>query len=187
MVNGILAGAIGGLAATWTMSKAQRLWTKAAGGAVPDSAADEHDARDWQERTEGQNSNELAAQALASMLLDRRLTRGELAIAAASIHYMFGTVVGAFYGAYVQQRGGHGLAAGMAMGITLWVTADEIAMPVLGLSRPTTGRPLEMHLQSLTAHLVYGVTAEAIRQRVHATSSRVTRAGGRQLRSRESA
>jgi len=168
MINGIFAGAIGGLAATWAMSKAQRLWTKAVDDQVPDSAADEHDARDWQERSEGQNSNEPAAQALASMLLARRLTRDELRIAAPVIHYTFGTLVGALYGAYVDGREGHGVAAGMALGTTLWLTADEIAMPLLGLSQPTTRRPLEMHLQSLAAHLVYGVTAEAVRQPVHA-------------------
>jgi 3-oxoacyl-ACP reductase-like protein len=168
MINGILAGAIGGFAATWAMSKAQRLWTKAVDDGVPDSAADEHDARDWQERSEGQNSNELAAQALASKVLGRRLTRDELRIAAPVIHYTFGTLVGALYGGYVDRRGGHGVAAGMALGTTLWLTADEIAMPLLGLSQPTTRRPLEMHLQSVAAHLVYGLTTEAVRQPVHA-------------------
>jgi uncharacterized membrane protein YagU involved in acid resistance len=48
----------------------------------------------------------------------------------------------------------------------LWMTADEIAMPVLGLSEPTTRRPVEMHLQSLAAHVVYGVVAERVRKRV---------------------
>ena len=48
----------------------------------------------------------------------------------------------------------------------LWVTADEITMPVLGLSQPTTRRPLEMRLQSFAAHLVYGVITEIIRRPV---------------------
>jgi len=56
-----------------------------------------------------------------------------------------------------------------ALGTALWLTADEIAMPLLGLSEPTTRRPLEMHLHSFAAHLVYGLTAEVVRHsaRVH--------------------
>ena len=61
MIKGILAGAAGGLVGTWAMSHAQRLWTKAADTRVPESAGGKHDARDWQERSEHQNSNELAA------------------------------------------------------------------------------------------------------------------------------
>ena len=66
MIKGILAGAAGGLVGTWAMSHAQRLWTRAVDERVPESAGGKHDARDWQERSEGQNSNELAAQAVAT-------------------------------------------------------------------------------------------------------------------------
>jgi NAD(P)-dependent dehydrogenase (short-subunit alcohol dehydrogenase family) len=145
------------------MSHAQRLWTRAADDRVPESAGGKHDARDWQERSEGHNSNELAAQTLAMTLLGRRLTRDELRIAAPMMHYAFGTAVGALYGAYADRLRARG-ASGVALGTTLWLTADEIGMPLLGLSEPPTRRPLEMHLQSLAAHLVYGVTAEAVRQ-----------------------
>lgn len=76
---GAVAGALGGIAATLAMNKAQRRWTLAADGRPPMSAAGERDARDWQERDEGQNSNELAAQCLAALFLDRPLTTSELA------------------------------------------------------------------------------------------------------------
>jgi NAD(P)-dependent dehydrogenase (short-subunit alcohol dehydrogenase family) len=163
MIEGLLAGAAGGLVGTWAMSQAQRLWTKAVEDRVLNSAGGKHDARDWQERSEGQNANELAAQAIANSLLGRRLTRGELRIAAPLVHYTFGTVAGALYGAYADRLRGRA-ASGVNLGTALWLTADEIAMPVLGLSQPTTRRPFEMHLQSLAAHLVYGLTAEAVRQ-----------------------
>ena len=163
MIKGILAGAAGGLVGTWAMSHAQRLWTKAADTRVPESAGGKHDARDWQERSEGQNSNELAAQTIAIAGLGRHLSRDELRMAAPLMHYAFGTVVGALYGAYADRLRGR-RASGIGLGTTLWLTADEIAMPLMGLSEPTTRRPVEMHLQSLAAHLVYGMTAEAIRQ-----------------------
>jgi hypothetical protein len=161
----MLAGAIGGLAGTWAMSQAQRLWTRAVDDDAPESAAGKHDARDWQERSENQNANELAAQAIACRVIDRPLTRAELRIGAALAHYTFGMAVGAAYGAYVEylrRRPGSGLGLGTA----LWITADEIAMPVLGLSGPTTRRPLEMHLQSFAAHIVYGLTTELVRRPV---------------------
>jgi uncharacterized membrane protein YagU involved in acid resistance len=158
----VVAGAVGGFAGTLAMNGTQRLWTLLADRNSPRSAAGPHDSRDWQERTENQNSNELAAQALARATIGRSLSEGELAIAAAAVHFGFGAAVGAVYGAYLaafpQPR-----RSGMALGSALWLTADEIAMPLLGLSRSTLERPLEMHCQSFVAHLAYGVVAERVR------------------------
>jgi hypothetical protein len=164
--KGLIAGLIGGLAGTWAMSEAQRAWTRAVGGHVPESAGGKHDARDWQERSEGQNSNELAAQALARYLLGRRLTRDELRVAAPVMHYLFGAAMGALYGVYAQGR--QVRTSGAAFGMAVWLGADEIAMPVLGLSQPTTRRPVEMHLQSLIAHLVFGTVTEITRRSLQA-------------------
>ena len=129
----------------------------------PQSAAGKHDAREWQERTEHQNSNEIAAQALARPLLGRSLKRDELAVAAMLVHYSFGAAAGALYGAWVERARRERFRSGLGLGSALWITADEIAMPVLGLSGPTTRRPLEMHLQSFFAHVVYGLVAERVR------------------------
>jgi hypothetical protein len=157
----MLAGAIGGLAGTSAMNETQRAWTHAVDGQAPESPAGKHDARDWQERSEGQNSNEIAAQFLATRFIGRRLDCGELAIAAALAHYTFGAAMGALYGAYVERRGRSG--TGIAFGLMVWLLADEIAMPLLGLSGSTLRRPLEKHLQSIAAHIVFGMTTEAAR------------------------
>jgi hypothetical protein len=161
MMNGLLAGAIGGLAGTSAMNEAQRAWTNAVDGQAPDSPAGKQDARDWQERSEGQNSNELAAQFLATRFVGRRLDRRELAVAAALTHYTFGGAMGALYGAYVERRRRAG--TGIAFGLMVWVLADEVAMPLLGLSDSTLRRPLEKRLQSIAAHIVFGMTTEAAR------------------------
>ena len=42
--------------------------------------------------------------------------------------------------------------------------ADEIAMPLMSLSRSTLRRPVEMHLQSFAAHLVFGIVTERLRR-----------------------
>lgn len=162
MVKALVAGAIGGLAGTLAMNEAQRAWSLAAGD-VPVSAAGKHDARDWQERSEQQNSNELAAQTVATHTVERRLTWDELRVAAPLVHFAFGVGVGALWGAYAQRS--H-RASGVGLGTMVWAAADEIAMPLLGLSRPTTRRPLEMHAQSFAAHIVYGVVTELGRRAV---------------------
>jgi len=154
------------------MSEAQRVWTHMVDGEAPQSAGGRHDARDWQERSEDQNSNELAAQAIAGVVLGRRLTHDELRLAAPFLHYSFGASVGALYGAYAEGRSRD--ASGAAFGTTVWVAADEIAMPLLGLSDATTRRPFEMHMQSLMAHLVYGTATELTRRSVQALSGRLT-------------
>jgi len=166
MHRAVIAGGIGGLVGTWAMNEAQRLWTVAVDGRAPSSAAGRHDARDWQERAEHQNSNELAAQAVARRVLGRRLTRDELAVAAPFVHFLFGGAMGALYGAYAAPR--RQRPSGAAFGCALWLAADEIAMPVLGLSRSTVERPLEMHMQAFGAHLVYGIVTELTRRPLQA-------------------
>jgi uncharacterized protein DUF1440 len=158
MREGIVIGAVAGAMGTWAMNEAQRLWTRAVEGRVPESAGGRHDARDWQERSEQQNSNELAAQAAARSLVGRDLTRDELRYAAPLVHYLFGAAMGVVYERATRRRRGPG--SGVAFGAALWLAADELAMPLLGLSRSTARRPLEMHLQALAAHLVYGATLE---------------------------
>jgi hypothetical protein len=165
--QGIVAGGVAGLVGTWAMSEVQRLWTRAVDGDAPESAGGRHDARDWQERSEHQNSNELAAQTIAGYVLGRRLTDGELRFAAPLVHYVFGATMGALYGAYAERR--HADASGAAFGMSVWLGADEIAMPLLGLSDSTARRPIEMHLQSLVAHVVYGTVTEVTRRSVRSS------------------
>ena len=66
IVAGAIAGLVGGLVGTWAMSEVQALWSRRVDAAHdPDtaSAGGRHDAREWQERVEGENANELAANA----------------------------------------------------------------------------------------------------------------------------
>jgi hypothetical protein len=145
------------------MSQAQRWWTLAADGTPPQSAGGKHDARDWQERSEGQNANELAAEAVGERATGRPLTRAERRVGARLSHYAFGTAMGALYGAQRVRSRETSLRDGVAFGLAVWAIADELAMPILGLSRPTTRRPAGMHLQAAAAHLVYGGVTELTR------------------------
>jgi putative membrane protein len=168
VAKGVVAGVVGGLAGTWAMSHFQGWWSVASHGAEPASAAGRHDARDWQEFAEGQNANEIAAQTIASHTITRPLTSDELSVGAAAVHYTFGAVMGGLYGGLweisprIRQVGGAGF------GTAVWAAADEIAVPLLGLSGPTTEHPPERHAHAFASHIVFGVTTELVRRGVRA-------------------
>jgi hypothetical protein len=75
---------------------------------------------------------------------------------ALAIHIGYGLAWAGVVGlALVRPR--HTVGAGALFGATLWLGGDEIAAPLLGLSdKPTAYHPTQ-HLQSLIAHLGYGI------------------------------
>jgi hypothetical protein len=46
------------------------------------------------------------------------------------------------------------------------MSADEIAMPLLGLESPENIRAFELHMQAFGSHIVYGSAAELARPAV---------------------
>jgi len=170
----IAAGVLGGLAGTLAMNYAQRVWTRAVDGEAPKSAGGKHDARDWQEREEGRNANELAAQAIAKRVIGRSLTNDELSVAAPIAHYTFGAAMGGLYGCCMHDRQNR-MTRGVAFGAAVWLIADEIAMPLFRLSAPTTERSVEKHAQSFAAHIVFGTVADLVRGKtISSVTSRTT-------------
>jgi hypothetical protein len=162
-LKGLVAGILGGLVGTWFMSEYQGLWTRMVNGHESQSAGGRHDARDWQEKYEGTNANEQASQAVARHTAGRELTERELELAAPLMHYTFGATVSGVYGAVVERAPRAAAGTGTAFGTAVWIAGDEIAMPLIGWSHPNR-LPLEAHLQSFTAHLVFGFTTEIARR-----------------------
>jgi hypothetical protein len=144
------------------MSEFQGWWSRVVDGHEPQSAAGRHDARDWQEKQEGRNANEILGAQAAAFVLDRPPTRRERGIAAGTVHYAFGAAMGAAYGVLAARRGGAPPLSGAAWGTAVWLVADEVAMPLLGLARDDVDYPLSAHLQSWTAHIVFGLTTESV-------------------------
>jgi uncharacterized membrane protein YagU involved in acid resistance len=166
LLKGAFAGMVGGLVGTWVMSEYQRLWSRV-NRQEPQSAGGLHDARDWQEKNEDRNANELAAQAVARHTLGRTLTERELETGAPLMHYAFGTALGIVYGLAAERAAWATSGSGVGFGSAVWAGADEGAMPLIGWSRPQQ-HPLESHLQSFTAHFVYGLGTELVRRGVRA-------------------
>lgn len=167
VLKGVVAGIAGGLVASWVMSEFQAQWTRLADNHRPSSSGGRHDAREWQERSEDQNATELAAQRIAGLTLDRRLTRDELEVAAPLVHYGFGTVMGAIYGGLSELIGG-GVTRGAAYGTVIWILGDEIAVPAMGLSHAPRSYSADAHAQAFASHVVYGVASDLVRKTIRA-------------------
>ena len=154
------------------MNHFQRWWSQTVQGEEPQSAAGRHDARDWQELAEGANANEIAAQTIAKHTIGRPLDEQELEVGATTVHFAFGGAMGALYGALWEVSPATRQMGGVAFGTAVWAAADEVAVPLLGLSRPTTEHPPERHAHAFASHIVYGVTTEIVRRGVRALLTR---------------
>jgi uncharacterized membrane protein YagU involved in acid resistance len=92
------------------------------------------------------------------------LQENEKKPAGAAVHYVFGTATGGLYGALAEVTPQVTMGAGIPFGAAFWLTADEIAVPLLGLSKGPAEYPVSTHAYALASHLVYGVTAEMSRR-----------------------
>jgi putative membrane protein len=163
--KGALAGAAAGLAGTVAMTQFQSLWSKASeklnhNGNHGSSEQSEPEKEDATMKAAG----ELAA------LAKHRLSRDEKKKAGPIIHYAFGTGMGALYGALAEvgprDLRRHELLSGLGFGSVLFAGADEVVVPALGLSGKPSESPASSHLYALASHIVYGLTAGAVRKAV---------------------
>jgi hypothetical protein len=112
------------------------------------------------------DATERLASAISEGVLDHALSEREKDTAGTAIHYAFGISSGALYGAAAELVPEVAAGAGAPFGAFIWVTADEGMVPLLGLSKGPAEYPLSIHARSFASHLVYGLTAEAVRRAV---------------------
>jgi len=161
ILKGMLAGAVGGLVASWTMNEFQKVW----------AAAEKRITGGKQGHDEGQQNTEDAEDAtmktadrISQALQSRHLTGDEKKKAGPVVHYAFGALMGAVYGASVEVNPAANALAGIPFGAILFSAADEVVLPVLGLSDKPAAYPLSTHVYGLVSHAVYGVTTETVRR-----------------------
>lgn len=80
------------------------------------------------------------------------------------VHWSYGILVSALYGAVRGHRPVPDVAGGAVFGTALWALGDELMVPVLGLSKGPTAYPTVQHAHRLGVHLLYGVAAAATTQ-----------------------
>ncbi len=154
LFKSVAAGALGGLAASYVMNQFQALVSAAS---TPNST--------------GKNSSEQSddatvktARAISESLFDHELTAAEKLWAGPAVHYGFGTMLGALYGACADRFPGIAAGGGTLYGTVVWLVADEVGVPAVGLSGPPSETPLSGHANALASHLVFGVVTASVRR-----------------------
>lgn len=157
LTKGAVAGFIGGLVGTWAMTKFQN-------AAAPVLMPKDDEAEDASDNDD--DTTVKAAEGLSKAVFDHRLNKREKAYAGPAMHYGFGGTMGAVYGAAAEVlpdvRAGHGTGYGSA----LFLAADEVVVPAIGLAPPPTQSPPASHAFGFASHLVYGFATEFGRRTV---------------------
>jgi hypothetical protein len=141
-MNGILLGALAGLAATGPMSVAMKLLHEQ----LP-----EHEQYPLPPRAVAMEMAERAG-------VKEELDEGEREAATWASHFGYGAACGALYGALAANRRVPPLAAGVGFGLAVWAGSYLGWLPAAGILRPATEHPPRRNALMITAHVVWGAT-----------------------------
>lgn len=151
--RGLLAGALGGLAASFLMGPLHALAQKAGSS----------------EKKNGEEDSTMkAASAISENVLNHELTPREKKIAGPAVHFAFGASMGAIYGLAAEEvpavRSGYGALFGAAV----WLGAHVVTVPALGWAKPVMKSPWSKEAGEFGAHLAYGTVSEGVRRAMRA-------------------
>lgn len=164
--KGVVAGAAAGLIASYVMNRFQEVLSAATsekGQSQQQSSRADRSLQESQRDSEnGDDATQRTANSLVKPVIGRSLTRHEKETAGPIVHYMFGSMMGGLYGGMAEMSRNVSSGWGMPFGAALWLSADEVAVPALGLGQSPTETPLSTHASALLAHLVYGATTGVV-------------------------
>lgn len=168
-LRGAAAGAIGGVVGSAAMVLFNHLLAAARFGEDDDGAHHQHHRDDAEPNdSDGTIADEPASRKAATRgaeaLGGRPLTEGEKDVAGPLVHYAFGAVAGAMYGAIAAAAPRVTVGRGAPYGAAVFLTAGEVGIPMAGLARNPTAYPPARHAAALATHLVFGLTLEAVRR-----------------------
>lgn len=149
-----LAGAAGGLLASYAIGKVHTTLEKAVGASPPP----------------GEDSTVKVASAFSRLVRHSDLDRQEKGIASSIVHYGFGTSVAVAYGAAAEFVPALRTGFGTLFGLALWLGAHVIAVPALGLAEPITHSSFGEEAAEFGAHIAYGTVVELVRTALMAAS-----------------
>ncbi len=146
ILRGFVAGAIAGLIATGIKTLAEHYFP------VRPATAD--------------TPPEIIAEEAAEAIADEHLTQGEKEAAGATIHWLFGTLIGGAYGAAVEVMPQLGEGLGLPFGTALFGVVHEGLLPAAGIEEPHAEKDSSEERNELLTHLVYGFATEVVRGQV---------------------
>ena len=155
VVKGAVAGLIGGLVASFVMGEFQTLL----------SALSEEEKKP-KKKKEDEPANVKTAEAISENVFDHKLNKSEKEPAGEAVHYAMGAASGLIYGIAAEVAPITTVGLGLPFGAAVWLVADDIVVPALGLAKPATEYPLSTHAYALSSHLVYGLTTDLMRRAV---------------------
>ena len=140
LAKGLLAGLIAGIVATAAKSLAEKVYPP---------------------RTHGEPE---PPNVLAEKLAGHSLQHDTEEIASETIHWGFGALTGAAYGALAEFYPAATSKDGATFGLTLMSLTHETALPAMGLSAPADEQTPREHTSEAASHVLYGVVAEKVRK-----------------------
>lgn len=162
--KGVVAGAIGGLVASWAMNQFQAAWS-AASDRLKHQDEPALKKRRAAREEQSEDATMKAAGRLFLVVSHRELSREQKKKAGPIMHYAFGTSMGALYGGLTEIFPAVAAGRGSVFASALFLGADEIAVPAFGLSSGESA-PASTHLYAWVSHVVYGFTLDVVSSRV---------------------
>lgn len=167
LASGIVAGIAGGLVASWVMDE----FMENVGPSLQKAVQGEG-SRDKQPEAVGDNPDDATmktADAVVSTVTGgRHLSHEGREKGGPIVHYAFGAIMGAAYGALAEGVPEMTFGFGTGFGAALFAGADLVAVPALNLSGSPTDQPVSSLATPFAAHLVYGAATETVRRLVRA-------------------
>ena len=144
IAKGMLAGMIGGLVATAAKTLMERIYPPHTHGEPEPSA--------------------VVSQQMSEHLTGERLSPETEAAVSQGIHWGFGAVAGAAYGALVEFYPAATSKEGASFGVALGSLMHEGALPAFGVSAPEEDQTIRERVSELSSHAVYGIVTESVRK-----------------------
>jgi putative membrane protein len=167
VASGIVAGIAGGLVASWIMNE----FMQNVGPSLQKAVQGDDSAGEQQEPVgpKPDDATMKTADAVVSTVTGgRHLSHQGKEKGGPIVHYAFGALMGATYGAIAEGLPQATVGFGTAFGAALFAGADLIAVPALNLSGSPGDAPVSSQTTPFAAHLVYGAATEAVRRLVRA-------------------
>ena len=142
LLKGMIAGLVGGLVATAAKSVAEKFYPP---------------------RTHGEPEPPAV---LAEKIAGHQLAETSKTIAAETIHWGFGAVTGAAYGALAEFYPAATAKEGATFGLTLASLTHGSALPAMGLSAEPQQQTTREHTSEIATHVIYGLVTETVRSLV---------------------
>jgi hypothetical protein len=154
LVGDMIKGAIAGAVATWVMDRVT--WEMYL----------TEDAKAFEQEKEAQFEGKYGAHVAADKVERKTgmdLSHDQHYRLAKSIHYSWGAMPGAMYGALRHRMGPLGQSGGLAYGLGLFLVMDELMGPfVAGVTNKPQAYPWQAHARGLVGHLVLGAITDSV-------------------------